>query len=98
MKMQTGLMLAAAIAAAAVSASATGQRFVGETEASRAAEDNRTICKTQARAGTRILSRTCLTNWQWERIRILQQRALREVADRPLHEQPERLAAQTQDR
>jgi len=75
-----------------------GQPFVGQAEAQRAAQDNRLVCKTFARTGTRVLDKSCMTRLQWEQLALLQQRELKELANRPMHNLPERVAAQTQDR
>lgn len=79
-------------------AAAASQEFVRMEEASKAAQDNRLVCKTFARTGTRVLDKSCMTQLQWEQLSILQQRQLREIANRPMHNQPERVVAQTQDR
>lgn len=71
---------------------------IGQAEAQRIAEDNRLVCKTFARTGTRVLDKSCMTRLQWEQLSILQQRELKELANRPMHNAPERVAAQTQDR
>lgn len=96
------LQLAGNLAFAAMLAvpltAAAGQPFVGQVEAHRSAEDNRLVCKTFPRAGTRVLDKSCMTRRQWEQLALLQQRELKELANRPMHNLPERVAAQTQDR
>lgn len=98
MNMRPTIIAALAIVIVAAPKHATGQGFVSEAEASRAAEDNAIVCKLQPRPGSRVQSKTCLTRQQWEMVRLLQQRDLREVADRPMHQEAPRLAAQTIDR
>lgn len=77
---------------------AAAQPFVSKAEAARAAKGSEIVCKTQPKPGSRIQIRSCLTRWQWDQVSLLQQRDLKEVADRPLHQEPQRLAAQTIDR
>lgn len=97
MTLRPAWFLGAALLAAPPQAVA-GQPFVGQAEAQRIAEDNRLVCKTFARTGTRVLDKSCMTRLQWEQLSILQQRELKELANRPMHNAPERVAAQTQDR
>lgn len=88
--------LAAAMALSPMLAAA--QPFVGQAEAARTARDSEIVCKSQARPGSRVQIRSCLTRWQWEQVSLMQQRDLKEVANRPLHQEPQRLASQTIDR
>lgn len=98
MSMQlAGTLVVAAMLTVPLTA-AVAQPFVGQAEAQRIAENNRVVCKTFARTGTRVLDKSCMTRLQWEQLSILQQRELKELANRPMHNAPERVAAQTQDR
>lgn len=87
-----------ALAAAMAPMPAATQPFVSQAEAARADKDSEIVCKSQARPGSRLQARTCLTRWQWDQVSLIQQRDLKEVADRPLHQEPQRLASQTIDR
>ena len=49
----------------------------------RQADDNRIICKSEAKTGTRQKTRTCYTKAQWDKIREQNQRDVRELIDRP---------------
>ena len=98
MKMMRTLPPALAAVAAMAPTPLEAQHFVGKAEASRAGTDSEIVCKSQARPGSRIQARSCLTRWQWDQLSLLQQRDLKEVADRPLHQPPQRLASQTIDR
>ena len=49
----------------------------------RQADDNKIICKSEAKTGTRNKTRTCYTKAQWDKIREQNQRDVRELIDRP---------------
>ena len=56
------------------------------SEAAKAADDSKLVCKTKTGTGTRFSKKTCMTHAQWDAVRIQNQRDLKEVADRPLIE------------
>ncbi|WP_187107720.1 hypothetical protein [Sphingomonas xanthus] len=55
----------------------------GQTQAARAADDNRLICKKEAPTGTRFGKRVCHTKAEWDQIRAQSQRDAKEMIDRP---------------
>ena len=53
-------------------------------DVAREADDNRVICKSEAKTGTRQKTRICMTRAQWDDIREQNQRDLKEMSDRPV--------------
>jgi hypothetical protein len=76
----------AAIALVILSAAtpAAAQSEASSSEAARSVDDNRVICKKEAKTGTRHQTRTCHTKAEWEEIRLQNQRDLKEMVDRPV--------------
>lgn len=58
---------------------AAAQTAVSASEAARAAEDDRVVCKSRRDTGTRFARKTCMTQRQWDEMREQQMRDLKEA-------------------
>lgn len=76
------IVSAFAAAALIASAPATALDTAGQSPA-RESEENKVVCKSQAKTGTRFKEKDCRTRAQWEELRVQQQRDAEEMINRP---------------